>query len=103
MSFDNRGLRRLQENLRAVSGTNEVPFPELFSPAFMRKHSSHDSIESLIRAGGWSVRSEQDFTAIPDAEWDAHVREHTRFPSWADMKRSAAEEWIAAKLTKGLT
>lgn len=102
--FD-RGLRDFQKKIRdigeraeALDGQHEVPFPEVFPPAFMRKHTQFATIEALFEASPWTVDGPDDFAAIPDDEWDAFIRDHTSFADWQEMQRTGGEEWAARKL-----
>lgn len=93
-----RQLRDLSNRARALDGTHQVPFDELFSPDFMQRHSSHADFESLLKAGGYEVNSQEDFEAIPDEEWEEHIRRHTQFSSWQEMQETAAGAWMTKKL-----
>jgi hypothetical protein len=95
-------LNRLGENTRALSGLHEIPISDLFTPAFMTQHTNVATFQALVEAGGFTVASQADFDAIPDAEWENVIREHTSFSSWQQMQEKAGEEYAARKLTEGL-
>lgn len=95
-------LHRMAENARALDGKHKVPLSELFTPAFMQKHTRVASFEALLEAGGFHVESAQDFAAIPDDKWEEVVRSHTGFASWLEMQEEAGAEWMAAQLKKGV-
>ena len=105
MGFEVKGLRELERNLkrmersvRAIDGTNHVPVTEMFPPAFMRRHTDVGTFEELIEVGGFTVDSAEDFAAIPDAEWDAHIARVTRFPNWEAMLKKGGTEWVTRKI-----
>ena len=102
MPFENSNLRRLQENLRRVSGENRVRLFDMFNPAFMRKHTRYASFQALLDASGYKVVTDEDFKAIPDAEWEKHITRSTRFPSWLEMQKVAGAEWMQGQLFKGM-
>ena len=93
-----RKLKRMQRNARAIDGTNEVPVTEMFPPAFMRRYTDIGTFEELIEVGGFTVNAPGDFEAIPDAEWDAHIAQVTRFPNWQAMLEKGRTEWVTRKI-----
>ncbi len=97
---DFSGLERLKRNVERIAKTNQVSFAELFSPAFMRKYTSYPTMEVFIDASGYQVDSMDDFAAIPDADWDEHVRASSRFRSWEEMIGKAGEEWASAQMNR---
>ena len=101
-SYDNRGLKRLQENLEQIGGTHNVPLLELLSPPFMSKHTDYSTFEAMLEASPFKVETAEDFKAIPDEEWEVYVRKATRFDSWQEMQKEAGVEWLRANLLKGL-
>jgi hypothetical protein len=101
-SFDDRGLRRLQENLRNVTDTHEVPLTELLNPDFMRKHTSFASFEVMLAASPFTVETAEDFTAIPEDQWEFFVCKVTPFDSWLEMQKEAGVERLRGRLLSGL-
>lgn len=91
-------LKSLEKNAKRLHGSNDVSFDELFSSKFMSSYTNHSNFEALLEAGGYSVETQEDFEAIPEDDWDSHIREHTRFETWLDMQQKAAEEWITKQL-----
>ena len=105
MGFEIKGLDEMMKKLEdlmnrvnAISGEQHVPFSELFDQNFMAKHTEYVSIEEFINASGYEVHSEEDFKAIPDAEFDKHVMENTDFDSWEEMMKAAATEYYKKQL-----
>jgi hypothetical protein len=98
IKVDLRGLEQLQRNARALDGTHNIPLEELFSPAFMRGCSRFSTFREMLDASPFTVHSADDFRTVPDADWDAYVRQTTRFASWEAMQQAAAVEWAKARL-----
>ena len=95
-------IKRLESNVRQLSGTHDVPASELFTPTFMRLHTTVASFEALIAAGGFKVESQADFEGIPDAEWEKVIQAHTSFSSWRQMQERAGVEYAERKLMEGV-
>lgn len=93
-----KDLKRMQENARKLNGRREVPFSDLFTPEFMRKHTSFSTFNELLKAGGFQVETSEDFEAIPDAEFDAHISATTKFPSWEAMLEEATSQYVTRML-----
>jgi len=91
-------LNRLAQNAEELDGTNEVPFDELFPPAFMRQYTDAENIDEFIEQSQWPVESQEDFRAIPEDEFDQYVSEHTLFSSWEAMMDKAGEEYVSRQL-----
>jgi hypothetical protein len=91
-----RKLERLSRNAQNVNGP--VAFDDFFPPEFMRRYTDFSSIQVMADASGFKIESQEDFEAIPDADWDAFVRSRTRFPTWQDMQAKAGEEYVVRRL-----
>ncbi|WP_196606606.1 hypothetical protein [Pectinatus frisingensis] len=95
-------LQKLADNAKKLDGTHNVSFSELFTEAFMSKHTNQSSIEDFISEGGFVVNSAEDFKAIPDEEFDIHVKNNSDFDSWKEMYTKASKEYVIAKMKDGL-
>jgi len=91
-------LKDLSKKAEQLDGENQVPVSELFGAEFMRKYTHHASFEELIETGGFVVNSPEDFLAIPDADWDAHILAATEFANWQEMLNQAGTDWAAKQL-----
>jgi hypothetical protein len=87
-------IRKIED----LDGSHQIPFSDLFTDEFMLLNTEYCSISDMIEASGFSVQSSEDFAKIPDGEWDRHVCQHSRFPSWEEMKGSAVKLWVSGKL-----
>jgi hypothetical protein len=93
-----RKLHDLQRKVEQLDGEHSVPLTELFHDEFMLRNTEFPSVETMLEASGYKIESNEDFAVIPDEEWDAFIRERTRFASWDEMKNAASQEWVARTL-----
>lgn len=91
-------LQKLQKRLEELDGSHQIPFDEMFEPAFMIEFTDFTSIDEMFEASGYKVENDEDFAAIPDAEWDQFVARTTRFASWEEMQQEAGNRWVQKKL-----
>ena len=91
-------LKQMEKGAKELSRTKQVSFSELFTTSFMRKYTSFSTLDELLQAGGFKVESQEDFEAIPDAEFDKHIAATTRFKNWEDMLSEATTQYVAKKL-----
>ena len=66
-------LERLQSNARSLHGTHHVPISDVLTNAFIQEHTRHQSVDEWFAASPFTIESQEDFQAIPDAEWDTYV------------------------------
>ncbi|MEN9355464.1 MAG: hypothetical protein RL318_2789 [Fibrobacterota bacterium] len=99
------GLDSLQKRLKQMTtsfeqarGSHEVSLGELFDPVFMSKYSRFTTIQELFDASGFTVSTQEDLSAIPDDEWDRHIRSSTSFLDWNAMQKAAGAEWLAKRM-----
>jgi hypothetical protein len=93
--LDLSGLKRLQQNAQALSGTRQVKLTELFDGAFIRSNTRFSSFEQLVTESGI-----EDFGAASDADKDNMVRTLTRFTSWREFLNTAGAEYAKKQLFK---
>jgi hypothetical protein len=98
IGFEDSGFKRLRRNLETLAEQRTVSFAELFTPAFMRRHTRFATMEALVEASGYKVESAEDFAAIPDAEWDDSIATNSSFRNWADMRQQAGSEWMKRRM-----
>ena len=91
-------LKKMADGAKELERTKEVPFSELFTTKFMKKHSSFSSFDEFLDAGNFNVKSSEDFDAIPDDVLDRHVSAYTNFTDWDDMLGTATDEYVSRKL-----
>lgn len=98
MTFEIKGLKELQNKLKAIDGQQSVPLTEMLTPSFMVSCSSFASAEELFKASGFEVNNSEDFKSIPDIEWDSFIGNNTSYPNWSEMLKAAGTKWTINKL-----
>lgn len=93
-----RGLDRLQEKVEALHGQHTIPMKDLLTNDFMRLHTKYDSLQAMFDQSPFTVNSQEDFTAIPDDQWDDYIKSHTKFSTWKEMQTQAAQEFVKKQL-----
>ena len=93
-----RKLSDLHQRARALHGHHQVPLGELVTPAFMATHTDCATLDELFARGGITCASQADFEQIPAYELDQVVAAHSRFHSWAELVKSAGQEWMSRQL-----
>ena len=89
-------LDEIAENAQELEGQNEVPFSELFTDSFLKKHTDFDSFEAFENA---PIFNQYDsFETIPDLEFDIFIKENSKFKNWEEMYSKASKEYIEKKL-----
>lgn len=103
--FKIEGLDKLQNRLndladkaQALDGHRKVPLAELLSASFLSRHTKFLSLHDLLAASGFKVESTEDFSAIPDDDWDKFIRSISNFQSWEAMLGAAGEDWLVKQL-----
>ncbi|WP_298016706.1 hypothetical protein [uncultured Dysosmobacter sp.] len=91
-------LKRMEKGAKELDGQHDVSFSELFTVPFMQKFTKFSSFDELLAAGGFKVKSNEDFEAIPDADFDKHIASVTKFKNWEEMLGEATEQYICKKL-----
>ena len=100
VTSDLSGLKKLQENAEELGRKTQISGAELFPDSFVAAHSSFADMDALLAAVG--VTTEEEFTAMSDATFDAFLQANTDFESWADMQQKALAEYTSSKLFEGL-
>lgn len=95
-----RHLSQLQKNARDLNGKYTLSLDDIFPAEFMREHSSFASIDAMYNA---SPFRDMKLADVPDDQWDAYVKQCTKFQSWKDMKAAGTKKWASKKLMKGLS
>jgi hypothetical protein len=67
-------------------------------PEFVSACSSFSNLEEMFKASPFKIDSPEDFKAIPDADWDKFIAEHTSFSTWQEMQQAAAKQWTVKQL-----
>jgi hypothetical protein len=75
-----------------------VPLSELLNDDFIAEHSSFATFNELLAASPFKVETEEDFEAIPNADWDTYIAKNTSFESWEEMQHQAAAKYLANQI-----
>lgn len=105
MSVEIEGLDELEGELeelvnRLEQAGGELPMSELFTPDFMQSYTEFESLRTFMDASPWAIDSAEDFEAIPAAEFDQYVDEHSDFASWDAMLRAAGREYVLREVAE---
>ena len=92
-SWDDSGLKKLKQNIDALSGQHDVRLTDLLPDNFVRKHSNFQSLNGLIDASG--IENTED---IGNELFSLFISTHTTFASWGEMVNTAKAEYIKRKL-----
>lgn len=91
-------LDDMGKGVKELEGTNDVSFGELFTNAFMKKHTKHNSIESFFDNSPFKISSDKELEEIDEAELDKYVDNNSKFNSWKDMLGKAVDEYLFRKM-----
>lgn len=101
MNSNFEGLKKLQKNMKELGEQQSIAIPELFPPSFIENCSRFKDVQELFNLSGFKIDSIEDFSAIPDEDWDRYIRENTSYPSWIEMQKAGATAWTKKKLGLG--
>lgn len=93
-----RKLNDLSDRAKELDGKHNVPLPDLLPPTFLSDCSRFSSADELFEARGFKIESAEDFTAIPDDQWNAFIQGNTRYANWDEMLSAAGAAWMATQL-----
>lgn len=103
--FKIEGFDKLQKKfddfakkVEVLDGQHHVPVSELLTDAFVSQHTSFSSTDKMFAASGFTIKTQEDFAAIPDAEWDDYIRSISSFNDWQSMLHAAMQEWTKRKI-----
>ncbi|NMO95544.1 hypothetical protein [Paenibacillus lemnae] len=105
MGFDMKGFEEfnsspeeLDQKTRELENNRSVPVEQVLTPDFMAKYANSASVEHFFEAGGFLVKNDEDFDALPQEPLDQYVRETSSFDSFQDMVDKAVREYIVRNL-----
>lgn len=91
-------LQQLSDNLKALEGTHNVSFGELFPDSFIRAHTNTNTLSEFFEQSGFDTSSTEAFKAIPDDDMDRYVSQNSNFNSWEEMLHEATRSYVQKKL-----
>ncbi|KLV07330.1 hypothetical protein C9I92_24825 [Photobacterium ganghwense] len=89
--------KQLVTKAKRLDGSG-VSLNELMPPRFIQMHSKFASLDILMEASGFNVKTPADFKAIPAREWNQFIALNTNFESWQDMLSEAGRLYIHKQL-----
>ena len=99
---DMSGLNKLAENAEQMHGTNEVKITDIMTSKFIKSCSQFESLEKMFDASGFEIKNKEDFSAIPEQEWEDFIVKNTTFSSWIEMQKQAIIAYTREQLFKGI-
>jgi hypothetical protein len=91
-------LEDLANKAGELDGQHRVPMNELLTPEFVSNHTKFANADEMFKASGFKIETQEDFTALPDEQWDEFIRSISSFPGWSAMLGEAGKAWAAKKL-----
>ncbi|USK61299.1 hypothetical protein [Peribacillus asahii] len=89
-------LKNMEKAAKELNGTHNIPFEELFTDSFLRKHTTFTSFDDFENQEIFNKYP--TIEEIPDEEMDQFVSAKTNFSNWDDMLGEASVEYAAKKL-----
>ncbi len=89
-------LKNIAEKAENISG--RIPFDILFNADFMKKYTKFTSMSEMLEKSEFEVKNAEDFSKIPEDEWDKYVKENTSFENWDAMKVQAGKLYVKKEL-----
>jgi hypothetical protein len=93
-----RKLQDLIDKAQAIPKEEQIPLNQLLTPAFMREHTEFETVATMLEGSGFKIESAEDFTNIPEAEWDGFIAQNTEFSTWREMLQAAHVERVKRQM-----
>lgn len=91
-------LENLGKKVKRMSGTHRYDLDKIFNESFMTTHTKHNDFGSFLDAGGFKVRTQEEFDSIDRDKLDQYVSLNTSFDSFEDMLSNAAGPFFEKEL-----
>ena len=89
-------LNEIGNNAKKLDGSHDVPMSELLPDSFIAKNTDFNTFEEFASAP--IFQQYESFEAIPDAEFDQFIKQHSRFENWKEMQIQASKDYTVKKL-----
>ena len=93
-----RQIDAVTDRVKSLADTTKVPLFDLFNPAFMAAQTDFPDFHAMLAATGRDIKTDDDFSAIPDDVWEKLIATRTRFATWKEMQQAAGRAWAIKKL-----
>ena len=90
-----KDLEKIKKNLKENVGEQSISFNEIFSYEFMNKNTNVNSIDEFFLNAGINVGIQGE---LDEDVLDEYVVNFTHFPSWDELKATAAKEFFSKKI-----
>jgi len=87
----------VKKNAGRISG--KVKLVELFTPSFMRDHTTLADVRAFLDNSGFKIVTKADMRAIPDDMWNKYIASVSDFSTWREMFCTATAEYLKGKLS----
>jgi hypothetical protein len=91
-------LKKMADGAKELEGEHQVAMPDLLTESFVSSHTPFKDAQELFDNSGFKIESQEDFQAIPDAEWDIYISSVSDFENWEQMLQSATAEYAQRKM-----
>lgn len=91
-------LEKIENETKKLDGEPSVSFNDLFSQAFLSKHTRFKDVTEMLAESGFKVESQEDFDSIPEKELDAFVSKESKFKTMKEMAQAATADYVQRKL-----
>lgn len=93
-----RGLDKMINNAKSISGTNKYSLNEIFTADFMKSNTNFDSIEEFLESSPEHITTQEGLEAADETVLDTFVSANSNFKTWGDMFGEATTSMIASRL-----
>jgi hypothetical protein len=91
-------IAKLAKNVKELDGPHSIPLTELLTANFISKHTRFSDANEMFSACGFKYETQEDFEAIPEAEFDKFIQTESTFATWHEMLGAAYQEQVKKKL-----
>ncbi|WP_237087101.1 hypothetical protein [Paenibacillus ihbetae] len=93
-------LQEIRDNASKLSEMQqEVPVEDVFTDAFVQRHTGFSSIGELLKSAGYQGTTDEDFDRfIQHSSISRFMAEHTPFDSWQAFQDQAVTAYITRLL-----
>lgn len=93
-------MKRMNKNVNNIK--KEVSQEQLLNNKFMKKYTKYSSLQEMYEKSGFNIKTEKDFAAIPNDEWNEFINKNTKFSNWQQMGDKAQEEYIIHQVNNAI-
>jgi len=87
--------RKIQKVTDEVNGEHDLNI--IFSPDFIQATTKFTDISEFFEKSPFEVKTQEDFSELPEDALDGFTNENTDFATWTDFKTEAGKNFAAKK------